>query len=348
MANTIPDQMRALLLEQYHDDVAEAIGALQVVERPVPVLRHGQVLVKIEAAPCNPSDLLLMQGKYGALKKLPSVPGWEGAGTVVTSGGGWLASWLQGKRVACALQEDRDGTWAEYFVANATECIPLKRQLPIEQAASLIINPLTAMGLLETARRHRHRAAVHTAGASHLGRMLLAMAEEARFTIINVVRRDAQVELLRSMGAEHVLNSSDETFSEQLRNACSRLRATVAFEAVGGPMTGTVINAMPPNSTVYVYGALSEEACGDIDPIALIFQDKMITGFYLGAWLRRCGALGVLRAAGRVQRMLIDGRFETTLQRQVTLEKAVEGLKQYVDHMTDGKVLITPNARQTD
>lgn len=348
MADKIPNQMRALLLEQYRDDVAEAIGALKVVERPVPTLRRGQVLVRIEAAPCNPSDLLLLQGKYGTLKTLPSVPGWEGAGTVVASGGGWLASWLQGRRVACGLQVDRDGTWAEYFVANATECIPLKRQLPIEQAANLIINPLTAMGLLDTARRRGHRAAVHTAGASHLGRMLVAMAKEARFTIINVVRRNAQVELLRSMGVEHVLNSSDETFSEQLRDACSRLRATAAFEAVAGHMTGTVINAMPPSSTVFVYGALSEEWCAEIDPIAIIFENKTVTGFYLGTWLRRCGALGILRAAGRVQRMLIDGCIKTTPQRQVTLDEAVEGLQQYVDHMTDGKVLITPHARQTD
>src|SRR2546426_309890 len=111
--------MRAILLCAYHENPVEAIAGLKLVERPMPTPARGQVLVKIEAAPCNPSDLLLLQGKYGALKTLPTVPGWEGAGTVVASGGGWLAGWLQGKRVACGLQGDRDGTWAEYAVAKA-------------------------------------------------------------------------------------------------------------------------------------------------------------------------------------------------------------------------------------
>jgi NADPH:quinone reductase-like Zn-dependent oxidoreductase len=343
MADPIPDRMHTLVLSEYREDIADAIDGLKVEERPVPALRRGQVLVRIDAAPCNPSDLLLLQGKYGSLKTLPTVPGWEGAGTVVASGGGPLAWWLKDKRVACGQQEDRNGTWAEYVVANATECIPLKRQLRIEQAASLIINPLTAMGLLETARRGGHRAAVHTAGASQLGGMLVAMAAEVNYPIINVVRREAQVELLNSLGAAHVLNSSDEDFVDRLQAVSADLQATAAFEAVAGEMTGTVLNVLPEGSTVYVYGALSEEACDNIDPIELIFRRKTVTGFYLGAWLQERGALGVLRAASRAQKMLIDGRIETKVQRTVSLEEAVAGLRQYVDHMTDGKLLIMPH-----
>ncbi len=342
MTNAIPDQMRAILLETYHKDSATAIGDLQVVQRPVPKLRRGQVLVKIEAAPCNPSDLLLLQGKYGQLKNLPTVPGWEGAGTVVASGGGMLASWIKGKRVACALQGDRDGTWAEYFAADAMMCIPLKRKLPIEQAAGLTINPLTVLGLLDTARRGGHRAAVHTAAASQLGRMLLTVAKDTGYPLVHVVRRDAQVDLLRSLGAEHVLNSSDHDFADQLAAICAQLSATVAFEAVAGEMTGTVLHAMPAGSTAYVYGALSEQACGKIDPIELIFQDKTVTGFFLGDWVKRRGPLRALRAANRLQRMLIDQRIQVKIQARLNLDTAVKGLQQYADNMTDGKVLFLP------
>jgi len=342
MADSIPDRMHALVLHEYCEDIAEAIDSLKVEQRSVPALKRGQVLVRIEAAPCNPSDLLLLQGKYGALKTLPTVPGWEGAGTVVASGGGPLAWWLMGKRVACGQQEDRDGTWAQYVVANAAECIPLKRKLRMEQAASLIVNPLTAMGLLETAQRGGHRAAVQTAGASQLGRMLVAMAAELNFPIINVVRRKAQVELLKSMGAAHVLNSSDDDFVDRLAAIAAELQATTAFEAIGGEMTGTLFNVLPEGSTVFVYGALSEAACDNIDPIELIFHGKTVTGFYLGVWLRERGSLDVLRAASRAQKMLIDGRIETKVQRTVSLEEAVDGLRQYVDHMTDGKLLIMP------
>src|SRR5262249_32223306 len=160
-------------------------------------------------------------------------------------------------------------------------CIPLKSDLPIEQAACLIINPLTAMGLLDTARRAGHSSAVQTAGASQLGRMMTVMAADAGFPLINIVRRNAQVELLRSLGSKYVLNSAQENFGEELRSLCLQLNTTAAFEAVAGDMTGTVLNAMPPNSTVYVYGALSEEACGKIDPIQLVFHAKSIAGFYL-------------------------------------------------------------------
>jgi NADPH:quinone reductase-like Zn-dependent oxidoreductase len=337
--------MRAVLLEQYQENQADAIAGLKVVERPVLPPRRGQVLVRVEAAPCNPSDLMFLQGKYGVLKTLPSVPGWEGAGTVIASGGGWMAGWLKGKRVACGGQGDRDGTWAEYFVADANMCIPLKQGLSIEQASSMIVNPLTAMGLLDTARRAGHRAAVHTAGASQLGRMLLAMAADVAYPLINIVRRETQVELLRSLGAEHVLNSSHDDFEDQFQSACSKLNATAAFEAVAGDMSGTVVNLMPPGSTAYVYGALSEEACSNIDPVELIFRDKTITGFYLGQWLESRGLLSKLRATGSVQRLLIEGRIATKIQRLVGLDEAVEGLQQYANDMTEGKVVLTPHVR---
>jgi NADPH:quinone reductase-like Zn-dependent oxidoreductase len=287
--------------------------------------------------------LLLLQGKYGTLKSLPSVPGWEGAGTVVATGGGLLGRWLFGKRVACAVRSDRDGTWAEYVVVNADNCIPLKSAVPMEQGASLIINPLTALAMLETARRAGHRAAVHTVGASQLGRMMIAMAADRDYPLINVVRREAQAQIVRSLGAKHVLNSTSEGFASELKSLCERLKATAAFEAVAGEMTGTVFNAMPPGSTVYVYGELSHKGCCNIDPIGLVFHDKTLTGFYLGNWLDRRGTIGILRAASRVQRMIIDERIGTTVQRRLKLDEVVVGLLQYVSNMTDGKVLIMPH-----
>jgi len=340
-----PSTMRALLLETYGDDLLSAIEGLRVVERPLPEPGRGEVLVKIDAAACNPSDLLLLQQQYGRLKTLPTVPGWEGTGTVIASGGGMMGWWLNGKRVACGLQEDRDGTWAEYVVAKATSCIPLRDAIPVEQAAGLIINPMTAVGLLETARSNGHEAAVHTAGASQVGRMLLRLAAEKEFPLINMVRRGEQVELLKSLGAKHVLNTSDEDFVDQLNNLAARLNATTAFEAIGGEMTGIVLGALPAGSTVYVYGALSEEDCSRIDPIEIIFNEKRVCGFYLGAWLQQLGLLGIVRASRRVQRLLIEKQIETQVQRSVSLDDAVDGLKQYVGNMSAGKVLIRPGQR---
>ena len=337
-----PKTMRAVVLEEYREDVAAAIAALKIEDRPTPTPRHGQVLVRIDATPCNPSDLLLLQGKYGTLKTLPSVPGWEGTGMVVANGGGLYGRWLVGKRVACALKADRDGTWAEYFVADAGDCIPLKGQVPVEQAACFIVNPMTAVALVETARRAGHAGAVHTVGASQLGRMILAIAADMGFPLVNIVRRDEQVELLKGLGAEHVLNSSHDRFVPELKAIAARLKATACFEAVAGGMTGTVLNAMPPGSTAYLYGALSEEPCGEIDPIEIVFHRKKLEGFFLGTWLKKRGKLGVILAANRVQRLIIDRRIETKVQRRLPLDEVVDGLQQYVAHMTDGKVLIMP------
>jgi NADPH:quinone reductase-like Zn-dependent oxidoreductase len=290
--------------------------------------------------------LLLLQGKYGTLKTLPTVPGWEGAGTVVASGGGLFGRYLVGKRVACALRSaNRNGTWAEYFVANATDCIPLKAATPIEQAASFIINPMTAIALLETARRDGHAAAVHTAGASQLGRMLITLAADQNYPLINLVRRDEQEQLLRSAGAKHVINTSREDFVEKLKALAKELNATAAFEAIAGDMTGIVLNTLPPKSTAYLYGALSQSPCGSIDPIEVVFHRKSLTGFFLGNWMEERGLLGVIRAASKVQRRLIDGSIATTIQRRLALDEVVDGLLQYTTHMTDGKVLITPHGK---
>ena len=210
MAAPIPENMRAVVLDEYRDDVAEAIGGLKV-------LRAAGATAAI-AARCSSGSkprrairriCCCCKGNTARSKRCPPCPGWEGAGTVIASGGGLLARWLLGKRVACALTRAiataRGPSISSPMPTIASRSRP---QLPIEQAASLIVNPLTAMGLLETARRAGHRAAVHTAGASQLGRMMLTMAADMNYPLINVVRRDAQVELLKSRGAKYVLNSS--------------------------------------------------------------------------------------------------------------------------------------------
>src|SRR5262249_42425928 len=126
-----------------------------------------------------------------------------------------------------------------------------------------------------------------------------------------------------------------------------KLKATAVFEAVAGDMTGTVLNAMPHSSMAYVYGALSEAPCGNIDPIGLLFYKKSVTGFYLGGWLERRGVIGNLRAASQVQRMIIGGRIGTTIQRRLAFDEVVEGLSQYVRNMTEGKVLIVPDGSRS-
>ncbi|UCF69031.1 MAG: zinc-binding dehydrogenase [Acidobacteriota bacterium] len=339
----IPTTMKALVLERHDPDAARAVRSLELDERPVPQPGRGQVLVRVEAAPCNPSDLLFLQGLYGVEKTLPTVPGWEGAGTVVASGGGMLGRWLVGKTVACGGQEDRDGTWSQYALFPVSSCAPLGRELTVAQGATMLVNPLTAMGLHALARGGGHRAAVQNAAASQVGRMLVRLAAEAGLPLVNIVRRAEQAELLRSLGAEHVLDSSEPSFHDQLTRACRDMDVTIAFDAIGGEATGLLVDAMRPRAHVVVYGALSEQPCSGIDPIAVIFRDKRVQGFYLGAWLQKVGFLRRLRILSQVRRLIASGHLETVVQRQVGLESAVEALLEYLDRPTDGKILIRPH-----
>lgn len=340
--HTIPKEMKALQINQYHDDITEALRGLHVAALPVPKPTNGQVLIKIEAAPCNPSDLLLLQGHYGRKKTLPTVPGLEGAGTVVANGGGLLGRWLLGKRVACAVRSDISGTWAQYVVADAKACISLRDDVDFEQGSTLIVNPLTAVGLVGVAKKGGHAAIIQTAAASQLGKMVLTLANEANLPIINIVRRKEQEVLLRELGAKYVLNSESENFHQELKSEAARLKATVAFDAIAGRTTGEILSAMPNKSKILVYGALSGTSCSEISPMSLIFQEKSVEGFWLSSWLASKNIWGLYKATSTVQKLLASGAFHTSVKARVTLEEAPQALAQYQKEMTAGKVIIKP------
>ncbi|OYV91676.1 MAG: hypothetical protein B7Z73_05400 [Planctomycetia bacterium 21-64-5] len=261
---------------------------------------------------------------------------------MVAAGSGILPRLLVGRRVACAAADPNTagGTWAEYLVTRATLCTPLRKEVDMEQGANLLINPLTAWGLMEQARRGRHRAVVQTAAASALGRMIVKLGRRFSIATINVVRRPEQVELLHEIGAEHVLNVNDSGFDDQLRELCHALGATMGFEAVAGEMSGRILRAQPAGSRLLVYGALSQEAI-QIDPRSLIFERKCVRGFLLTTWLRSQNLLGQLRTAGKVQRS-IGTDLKTEIQAKFPLAEARTALEHYASHMTGGKVLLVP------
>ena len=334
----LPVTMRALQLKAY-DGKTESISIAEIrVPRPGP----GELLVRIHASPVNPSDLVFIRGLYGFKKPLPAVPGFEGSGTVVDVGRGFMPRFLRGRRVACsaAAPNIAGGMWAEYVATSAQFCVPLKKGVDLEQGATMLINPLTAWALMEEARRGGHRAVVQTAAASALGRMIVRLGQRFSIPVINVVRRAEQMELLRGIGAEHVLNSNDPQFTAQLRIMCQELGATIGFDAVAGEMSATVLQAQLRGSRLLVYGALSLTAC-QTDPASLIFEDKHLEGFYVMRWLRRKNILAQLRLANQVQELL-GSDLKTEIRARLPLEDAPLALETYSANMTAGKILLMP------
>src|SRR5512141_1317114 len=178
MCMSTPKAMQAVLLQ-------EPGAPLTVGSRPVPRPGPGQVLVRIAAAPINPSDLGFAGGSYGFQKPFPVVPGFEGSGIVVDAGSGLLPRLWLGRRVTCSAQAG--GTWAEYLVAPATVTIPLMRHISLEQGAMLIVNPMTALAFFDIAGRGSHAAIVNNAAASALGRMVLRLGQTYHVPVIHIV-----------------------------------------------------------------------------------------------------------------------------------------------------------------
>jgi NADPH:quinone reductase len=334
--------MRAVQLLAY-DGKPESITVAQV---PVPRPGPGEVLVKVFASPINPSDLMFIQGLYGFKKTLPTMPGFEGSGVVIESGPGLMGRYLKNKRVACAAADPNisGGMWAEYVVTSSQLCVPLRKHVGLEEAASLLVNPFTAWALMDEARRGHHRAIVQTAAASALGRMILRLGQRFSIPVVNVVRRPEQVELLQAMGAQYVVNSSAGGVEDGLRDLCRKLGTTIGFDAVAGEMSGIVLRAQPPQSRLLVYGGLSL-APSQIDPASLIFESKHLEGFVLSDWLRSKNLLSQLRVAGKVQDLL-GSDLKTEFQARLPLQDAPQALRQYTSNMTAGKVLLVPGEPQ--
>jgi NADPH:quinone reductase-like Zn-dependent oxidoreductase len=159
--------------------------------------------------------------------------------------------------------------------------------------------------------------------------------------LINLVHRAEQKTFLEGLGAENVLVTSDENFESRLADLSARLGATIAFDAVGGALTGQLLRCMPDYSTVLVYGALSDEKCRDASQIDFIFKRVEVKGFYVVDWLARKNLISLLNLSSRLQGMMVAERIKTVIQRRVSIHESVDGLLQYSRNMTAGKILIT-------
>ncbi|HEY2077505.1 MAG TPA: zinc-binding dehydrogenase [Streptosporangiaceae bacterium] len=347
----------------------------------VPEAGPGEVLVRVEAAPVNPSDLGLLFGGAdlaaavvtgsaerpvltapipdAAMRALagrvgtPMPVGNEGAGTVVAAGSSAQAQALLGKTVAVA----GGAMYSQYRLVNAAACLQLPDGTPALDGASSFVNPMTVLGMVETMQREGHTALVHTAAASNLGQMLSRLCTEEQIPLVNIVRKQADEELLRSAGAAYVCNSAAPGFAGHLTAALRETGATLAFDAVGGGnLASQILTCMEAavseasagysrygsavHKQVYIYGSL------DRGPTELTRGFGMawgIGGWLLTPFLQKIGPAEVARLRNRVAAGLAT-TFASSYAGQMSLAGALQpaAIAQYGRMSTGSKYVIVP------
>ncbi|KAG9408756.1 hypothetical protein AC1031_020601 [Aphanomyces cochlioides] len=316
-----PAKMRALLVQP------DLTSCFEVRQVDTPKLTCGQVLVKVESSPINPSNLMVLQGTYDKSGdiSLPCPIGVEGSGTIIASD-----------------RRANQGAWAESVAVDASSCLYLPNDVSFEEGSSCFVNPLTVVGFVEIAVERGVKAIVHTAGASALGKMLVKHAKEHNVDVIAVVRRADQIESLKAIGAQYIVNTSDADWKDQLKNMSSELGATLGFDAVGGSLTGDVLECMPNGSDLQVYGALSGQANSGLTARDFIVQSKTVSGFWLGPYKKQRGTWGLLA----MHRKLANGlksSFATTINQTYALDDAAKAVRDYASNMSDNKVAFKPS-----
>jgi NADPH2:quinone reductase len=362
-------------------------GALRIWLEPQVQAAPGpdEILVRIEAAPLNPSDQILLLGPVdlGSLRAyrgdddMPVIEGQvprerlgaiagrlgqslpvgnEGAGTVVSAGS--HCQKFIGRRVALRAAT---GTFAQYQIVRAADTLPLPDGVPARAGAAAFINPLTALGMVETMRREGHTALVHTAAASSVGSMLNRLCLADGIALVNIVRSQEQVQRMRSQGAAHVLDSSAADFREALVAALRTTGATLAFDAIGGgKMAGQILAAMesvaserlssysrygsPTHKQVYIYGVL------DAGP--RILEGQLGTAWGVGGWLMSWFYESLPPADAARLRARAAAEMSTTFASDFSAEiglaelLSLDAIHAFTRKATGAKFLVTPHKGQ--
>ncbi len=354
---------------------------LSLVSVVTPEPAGDQVVVRIEAAPINPSDIGLLFGAADmstataagtpelpvitariperALKSMAgrlgeSMPvGNEGAGVVVAAGASAGAQALLGKRVAIL----GGAMYAEYRSMSAEQCLVLPADASSADGASCFVNPLTALGMVETMRREGHSALVHTAAASNLGQMLNRICLQDGIQLVNIVRKKEQADLLRTLGATHVCHTASASFIEDLTAALTATGATIAFDAIGGgKLAGQILSCMEAainrsakeysrygsttHKQVYIYGGL------DTSPTE--FNRNFGMTWSMGGWLlfqflQQIGPTATQALKARVAAEL-KTTFKSSYAQEVSLPETLQldMIARYGKRATGEKYLVNP------
>ncbi|MEU6201806.1 zinc-dependent alcohol dehydrogenase family protein [Streptomyces sp. NPDC047061] len=325
--------MRALVA----GEVGEPNDVLRLESRPVPVAGDGQALIRVRATPVHASDLHVLRGRYGFSPAFPAVGGnMECVGRIEALGPGTEGLRI-GERVVVAAVPAVPGppvagTWQEYLVADTHRLLPVPDRLSDSSACQLAVNPLTALLLVNRELDVQPGEwLLQTAAGSTVGRLVVQLAGHLGIRTINVVRRRAAVAELRALGGDEVICTEDEDLVRRVAEIAAGVRKAV--DCVAGQLGAQVSRALAPGGETVVYGALSTHR--QTDPVALtiplsarslIYETKVVRGFWLNRWFGTASPADVLDALCEVRTLVTDGVLSIPEGRPFPLERFAEAV----------------------
>ncbi len=332
--------MRAVVFEEF----GEPVDVLRIVDdKPIPEPGRGEVRVRMLASPINPSDLMTVRGIYSKRPELPATPGFEGIGFVDAVGGGLLAKFMAGKRVA--VLNGQTGNWSDYTIIPAKQAVPLADAVPWEQGAMFFVNPTTAYAMTrEVLNVPKGNWLLQTAAASQLGRMVIRLGRLYGFKTMCVVRRQEQSEDLFKLGADAVLTFDPEKDTRSdLRNTVlektSNAGVRYAIDCVGGQTGSAVVNCLGEDGRLLVYGTLSAEPLG-FSSRELMTPGASVEGFWLARWMQQQSLLKKLGVVKQVNKLLQSEVLSSEVGKTFPLNQVKKAVQHAEAQDRGGKVLL--------
>ena len=321
-------------------------GRLAVGTRPFRPLRKGEVLVKIMMSTIHPADIMFLMGEYGDEKPkvFPLIPGFEGSGEIVSVWEGGDKNLLK-KRVCVTAPFKKDGTfegvWAEYHYASLSNAMVFDSKIEYEKITFAQINPLTAVGFLDTVRKSKSKAVIQDGTSGALGKMFIRLCAKEGLPSINLVRNQRHILDLQKLGGDYVLSTEEPQWEKAIAKLAQELNASIFFDCVGGNLPGKILSLLPYGSVMYNFGNLELKKVG-IDSSSLIFNDKKVQGWWLLNWLKSLTPEEKVKWWSYVTKDIKSGSdlFLTHTSRDFSLKQITEAIDYYQKNMSEGKVIL--------
>ena len=312
-------------------------ASIAAVEFTLAPLTEGQALIKVLAAPINPSDVLTLTGGYGILPPLPAVGGNEGVGVVAALGPG-VTSPPVGQTVLLPVG---GGTWATHLVADAKKLMPLPNDVDPLQLAMMTVNPPTAYLML---REFVDLAAgdwvIQNVANSGVGEYLIQLARIRGLKTVNVVRRESAVAAVKAMGGDVVLVDGDD-LSKRVASATGGAKIRLGIDAVGGTATDHLAGCLTEGGVLVNYGMMSGEPCV-VSPASFVFRDVTLRGFWLAMWFRKATPAQQMAVFGELAKLIATGKLKARVHATYDISQIKDAVAAAAAGERDGKILIVP------